>query len=478
MKKYSIYGVLAVMSLGFAACDNYEEPNPTPQTNPQTSILQTSDVVVASKVVTEAYSLKSLNDENSKLLISDMTVENMPEGYSFKAVAQVSADNFASSYECPLIVEQVDSTNVYNVEVAPDALQGVYFENISRNPAEAKIALRYALYTVYGKQTARVGGPDTFYGPFEFSIVPFPAAKVIENAYYLVGTASDGTVSQAVKLQHSDINPYDDPVFSAKFDVTPNWEWQVIPESTFAAGKLEGNTVYGVAADNQNGLSGKLLAVADGGVAGVLSEGNPYLLTINMDELTYSFSLAFDQLYTPGNSNGWSQTASQILTTNDYVNYSGYAFLNGEFKFSTAPNWDGINYGSTGVEGQLTNDGGAGNLNAATAGLYWLNVNIANLTYKATLCNSYGLIGDATPGGWNADTNLTPSADFLVWTGTVELKEGAFKFRANGGWDINLGGDMQNLTPGGADIASPGAGTYEIKLDLSKVPYSCTLTKK
>lgn len=478
MKKYSIFGLLAVMSLGFVACDDYEEPNPAPQTNPQTSVLQTSDVTVASKVAAQAYSLKALNDENATLLVSDVTVANMPEGYTFKAVAQVSADGFANSFECPMVVEQVDSSNVYNVAVAPDALQGVYFENISHSPAEAKIAVRYALYTVSGKQEARVGGPDTFYGPFEFSIVPFPASKVIENAYYLVGTVSDGTVAKAVKLQHSDINPYDDPVFSGVFNVTPDWQWQIIPESTFVAGKLEGNTAYGVATGLEYELSGDLLAVADGGVPGVLTESYPYLLTVNMDQLTYSFSLAIEQLYTPGNSNGWSQTASQILTTNDYTNYSGYAYLNGEFKFSTAPDWSGTNFGSTGVEGELTNDGGAGNLNAAVAGLYWLNVNIANLTYTAALCNTYGMIGDATPGGWDASTALTPSDNYLVWTGTVTLKDGEFKFRANDAWDINLGGAMENLTPGGDNIKSPGAGTYEVTLDLSQVPYTCKLVKK
>lgn len=466
------------MSLGFVACDDYEEPNAAPQTNPQTSILQTSDVTVASKVEAAAYDLKALNDENTNILLSDVSVAAMPDGYTFKAVGEMSADGFATSFECPMTVEQVDSSNVYNVYVSPDALQGVYKQNVSRNPAQAKVALRYALYTVAGKQEARIGGPDMFYGPFDMTIVPFPAEKVIEDAYYIVGTASDGSVAKAVKLQHSDVNPYDDPMFSAKFDITPGWEWQIIPASTFAAGSLAGNTAYGVATGLENELEGDLIAVADGGVPGVLNESYPYLLTVNMDALTYSFSMAVEQLYTPGNSNGWSQTASQILTTTDFVNYTGYAYLNGEFKFSTAPNWDGTNLGSTGVEGELTNDGGAGNLNAATPGLYWLTVNISNLTYTATLCSTYGLIGDATAGGWDASTPLTPSEDFLKWTATVDLYEGQFKFRANDGWDINLGGAMNNLTPGGDNINSPGQGTYTVTLDLSTVPYTCTLVKK
>ena len=62
------------------------------------------------------------------------------------------------------------------------------------------------------------------------------------------------------------------------------------------------------------------------------------------------------------------------------------------------------------------------------------------------------------------------SDDNLIWKGTIEFKGGEFKFRCNDDWDVNLGGDMQNLTPGGANIASPGEGTYEVTLNLSQAP--------
>ena len=456
------------MSLGFAACDNYEEPNPAPQTNPQTSVLQTSDITAASKLNAEAYNLKDLNDANTPILVSDLTVTAMPDGYEFKAVAQVSADNFATSFECPMTVEAVDSSNVYNVYMSADDLQSLYYDNISHNPAQTKVALRYALYTVYNKQEARVGGPEQYYGPYEVNFVPFPPTRVIDDKYTVWFSNDGGATPQKVELQHSDINPYDDPVFSGKFDITPGWQW-------FIAGVTED---FGVVSGLENELSGELMPIKEGGVNGVLNESLPYLLTINMETRTYEFSVAVEQLYTPGNSNGWSQEASQILTTTDYVNYTGYAYLNGEYKFSTAPNWNGTNLGSTGVEGELTTDGGAGNLNSGAEGLFWLNVNIANLTYTATQCTTYGLIGSATEGGWDMSTPLTPSADFLKWTGTVKLFDGEFKFRANDGWDINLGGALENLTAGGDNIASPGQGTYEVTLDLSTVPYSCKLVKK
>ena len=88
------------------------------------------------------------------------------------------------------------------------------------------------------------------------------------------------------------------------------------------------------------------------------------------------------------------------------------------------------------------------------------------------------MIGDATPGGWEASPALTPDENNLVWKGTVTFGGGEFKFRANDGWDINLGGSISDLSQGGDNIASPGAGTYEVTLNLSSLPYSCTLVKK
>ena len=67
----------------------------------------------------------------------------------------------------------------------------------------------------------------------------------------------------------------------------------------------------------------------------------------------------------------------------------------------------------------------------------------------------------------------------LVYSADVKLKgSGEFKFRANNGWDINLGGNLSALTAGGDNIATPGEGTYTVTLDLSQVPYSATVVKK
>jgi len=78
----------------------------------------------------------------------------------------------------------------------------------------------------------------------------------------------------------------------------------------------------------------------------------------------------------------------------------------------------------------------------------------------------WGLIGDATPGGWDNSTPMTYDPATGLWSVTTTLVNGAFKFRANNSWDINLGGDLNNLSYGGDNIPITG-GTYTITLNLT-----------
>jgi hypothetical protein len=52
-----------------------------------------------------------------------------------------------------------------------------------------------------------------------------------------------------------------------------------------------------------------------------------------------------------------------------------------------------------------------------------------------------------------------------VFTVTLDLVAGEWKFRANDGWDYNFGGSLTALTVGGDNIAVAEAGNYTITLD-------------
>lgn len=491
MKKIALLSILA-LGFAFVSCDDYKEPNPPAQFNPQESVLKTDEVNVAAAISPESlYDLAELNNSGSAIRVAQISCPTLPEGYAFGAVVEISKNEFETSVQVPSVTEaEVDETTgavTYNVTVTPDDLQGVYFDNFSHSPSAATIEVRVSVLTEKGKEVAYVGGPDNYYGPYTMHITPFPSTAVIEDAYYLLGTINGWSVATAVKFNHSDASPYDDPVFSLTVDITPDqaaegWWWKVVPQSTYANGDWVGgaNTQFGVAENGDGAMQGMLVAsTADSEPgAGCIKQSGPFTMTINLLEGTYEFTSAVPFLYTPGDANGWNQGASQMLFTSDYENYYGYAVLspNG-FKFTNAPDWDHTNYGDSGSEGVLSNDGGAGNLSVPEYGLYWCHVNTVSLTYDVTYIETIGVIGDATAEGWDASTPLTPSADFLTWTGNIVFKGGEFKFRANNGWDINLGGTMQDLQQGGDNLPSPGEGTYTVTLNLGQLPYSAQATK-
>ena len=191
----------------------------------------------------------------------------------------------------------------------------------------------------------------------------------------------------------------------------------------------------------------------------------PYLAEVN-----------YPTLYTPGNHQGWNPAGSApIYSVSNPDIYEGYVFLDGEFKFTGGPNWDGPNYGAGGSTGSLSTDGGAGNINAAS-GYYFATVNTRALTYTLKAM-AWGVIGSATPTGWDSDTKLVYDAATMTLKLDIKLTDGELKFRANNDWADNLGGSFDNLTPGGDNI-QVSAGEYILTLDLSQPTYSAKLTTK
>ncbi len=489
MKKISLM-LLGAMTLGFTACESFDLPNPPGQSNPQEPVFEAADLTLVSTAGEQTYDLEALNASNGSVNLAQVeTVSNLPENYpdlSFRA-QMASTDAFNNPVEFPVTFKD----NV--ISATADDLDGAYHVAMNTIAPDAKtVNIRFMAYASNpdDNTSMRLGGKDAFYCPMTASFKPFDPGFTIENEYYLIGTCSDGSInSKALKMTNSGASPYDDPMFSVVVDITAaeaeaGYEWAVVPASTLAAGS---GIVYGPEYDdNLYGASGNLKAYETVGVFGVIEEENKHLISVNMRPgegglHAYTWILAIPNLYTPGGANGWNQAASDLLYTSNYVDYEGFIHASGEFKFTSAPDWNHTNYGYA-SDGKLSTDGGAGNIPVAADGLYYAKANISALTYSLSpAITTIGIIGDATENGWDASTPLTPSADFLTWTGTVTLKGGEFKFRANDSWDVvNLGGNLEFLsTDGGApNIPSPGEGTYELTLNLGSYPYTATLTKK
>lgn len=181
-------------------------------------------------------------------------------------------------------------------------------------------------------------------------------------------------------------------------------------------------------------------------------------------------------VYVPGDHQGWSPTTADSLTsaTGNGV-YKGIIYFPArtgasfKFKITPAKSWT-VAYGDAGG-GKVSTSGG--DIQGPGAGSYMLTLDLNTLTLEFEK-NSWGIIGNSTPGGWDNDTDLIYNNTTHVWSGTLALVPGVYKFRYNDAWGTNLGGKDGVLTPGGADIALATAGTYKVVLDVEAKTYTIT----
>jgi len=186
-------------------------------------------------------------------------------------------------------------------------------------------------------------------------------------------------------------------------------------------------------------------------------------------------TLAINQLWLPGSYEGYNPAAAPTIPAVTPTTYEGYAFFSaaGNFKFTSAPDYSHINYGDGG-NGTLTTNGNAGGIGYSPAGVYLLDADITNLTYSATYISTFGIIGTATPQGWNGSTPMTYDQSTGLWSIKIALVPGALKFRANNGWTINYGPADSNALTGTLQFNNPGAinintaGTYTVTIDMTQ----------
>ncbi|MCA6079186.1 SusF/SusE family outer membrane protein [Fulvivirga sedimenti] len=86
-----------------------------------------------------------------------------------------------------------------------------------------------------------------------------------------------------------------------------------------------------------------------------------------------------------------------------------------------------------------------------------------------------GVIGSATPTGWDSDTDMTQDPDNpYVWTITMTFVDGEAKFRADNAWALNWGSTgfpSGTGTQDGPNIPV-AAGTYDVTINTCTGVYS------
>lgn len=209
-----------------------------------------------------------------------------------------------------------------------------------------------------------------------------------------------------------------------------------------------------------------------------------YSSTTSIKVTPYLVVIVYPSLYLPGSYQGWApDKAKKIVSVKDDKNYEGFVNLpdaSTEFKMTDAPNWNNGIFGDedpSGTSGKIVSPGNNFKINAA--GYYLVKADLESKVWSAVK-TSWGLIGSATPGSWDSDTNMNYDAATDTWKLTVTLTAGDIKFRANDGWDINLGDTKaDSLLEYGGDNITVAAGTYDIELILNiGGNYTYKLTKK
>ena len=185
------------------------------------------------------------------------------------------------------------------------------------------------------------------------------------------------------------------------------------------------------------------------------------------------------KLWQAGAANNWGNPADGLAMNSDGT-YTGYMFLNGDFKFKEdETTWDGDNWGTDNYGYAMSGNLVVNGVNLyAPQGFYMVDVDLSNMHYNLTTISSMSIIGSAVPNGtqWATDIDLTYNEDSRAWEVNCVLNAGEYKFRANHEWTLNWGGEsLNNLERDGLNLTIDQPGAYNVKVYLT-YPGNCHAT--
>lgn len=457
MKKLSLYISIALAGLFMGSCSEDFKDWADPQTNPQEDA-----ITIPGFTATAAQAIDFASVTTDSVNTFSLSSAALPEGFTL-GNARIELT--------PQGVENATKTTV----------------NTSLDGKGAVADLASVVESAYGKRpTARTFDAQVYVNAIKegqavlidagkINLVMTPKAPFIDAAYYLVGdmfTTDDvngwNTISDKQKFKHSDKDVYEDPIFTITFETTKaDQYWKIIPKANVDAGNTDASAagVVGPKVDGEDSMTDSLTNVD--AKAGKIAKAGKYKLTLNMMDYTYTFEeVKYDPfIYFIGATDGWKSSDQKLALVDEAKGvYTGYVYVadpNGaglQFKFQrVAGSWDNeINAGTfnTFSDAATTNEKGNIGVNAGE-GVYYFDVNLGEGTIKATKVETMGIMGQFN--GWSSDAVMAWNAEEYCFEATnVGVTADGWKFRVNGGWDINLGGSLNNLTAGGDNITVAG----------------------
>ena len=418
--------------------------------NGVTATLQSSATTIAPKVVDSLTTVVTFNWTNPQYATDSSTVKYVIQmdssGRNFSKAASIVLKNKSSH---SMVAKDLNAILLnmgfkYNTAYKVDVRVITSYANNNEQLASNVLTITMTPYVVPPKVTP-------------------PTTKTL----FLVGDATAGGWNNPVPVPTQQFTRVDSVTYQGKFYLIAGKYYLALP--------LNGNwdNKYAVANNNAFGI-------AKGGDFGFnFSDNFPApavtgIYTIKFDFQAGKFTVTSDKeyasLYVPGEYQSWTPSSAPTLASPAKDgSYSGFVYFNAasKFKLTNQPDWAGTAYGA-GAAGKISSTGG--DLSVASAGYYMISANTVNNDYSA-IKTTWGIVGAFSSWGGNSDTQLAYADG--KWTGTLVLAaESELKFRANSGWDINMGDDGGDgvLEAGGANLKF-GAGTYKVVLNLSNAGY-------
>lgn len=484
MKKLSLYISIALAGLFMGSCSEDFKDWADPQTNPQEDAITIPGYQASA--VSALDLAKVAEDSVNVYTISSAT---LPEGFEL------------GNSRIELTPEGAENATATEVKTSNDG-------------KATKADLQALIESVYGKApvartfdghvytTAVKDGQAALIDAGTVKVTATPVAPNISQNYYIIGGTLAWTADAAKtqKFNHSDINVYDDPVFTITIPAKEGEDtWFNIVDDAACEGVAAGDSSsvlgtakgYGNNALNETEQLDTRAKVGDGASFKVpASAGAKYIkVEINMLEYTYKITpLSFGEyFYEIGGDSGW-KTTNALYGGNGDGKYQGFYYLNGEFKFKPLAgidDWTG-DYEFDG-EGKIADNGNGKNCPDPGAGFYKIDVDLQAGTYALTQVKSITVVGNHNK--WTVDDakcHMTYNAKAGCWELTTTLQDG-FKFAMNDDWAISWGGANGDATAydnlsvkDGKNLNVPaGEGTYKIQLYLShEGANKVVLTKK
>ena len=462
MKKTLLYSLAVLASVSLASCNGDYDDWANPQTNEQEASAAKYGITFTAG--SEAESSMPDDDGIINLVTVNSTDANVT-GFTLKDL-KVNGETIKGEISGNNI--QVNASDLEKLLCNQNNSRASVVREMN---VESKVSVNLASGDAVAINTV---------GQTTGKLKPTPTPAIDENGYYMLGEVNGNGWDATSPVW---MNKISDGVYQLKVTTKKDKNYFKFYEgSKFESGVWDviNSGVMGCEKDGSEDASGTIYYTGDSWGSPqtmVIAGTGTWIITLDMNNLTYSVGKPI--LYMAGDANGWNQI--DYLSGEDGVHFTGFMQLNQNgFKFCTQQNWDGTNYGGAFFAQENDNI-----IMKETEGYYKVDVDLSAKEYTLTLIKSIGIIGSASPNGWDSDVDMTyvpyntETKELGYWEAKdITLASGEIKFRANDDWAINWGGDTNALTQGGDNI-SVEAGTYDIKLYAWANGYAkCELIKK